>query len=435
MRRQLLTVGFLTALSQAAAFFKLWFVARIFGIGSELDGYNLALVAPTFIASIASGLIQTGFFPVRSAYKVESTEGSLVQFERTMLWVSVGIGAIATLLVVLGSPWLSSHLAATAHPNVLGTVEFILPYVALLIVLSIVTDCMGYVLAMRDKFVYAAAAPIINGLLGALLLIIWPEYGLQSLVAGTILGVIAQLSICVLGLKSVGFIFFGPMQPKLDFKPLAKRMLRLGMWMLPGVVVSNITASLPMVWAARFGEGVASSFGYAYRLHTSIVQLLVMATSTIILAHFSTLVANNDMVLIRKFLINSALLSFGLGVLGVVAVWFLGTPVLANLFAGRFDVLAAEKVTALWAWLSMGLAFSLLGNVFAKLWQAQGRPRLMSAMSAMSLLVLCLSFYLSKEVLQENSIGLALSLASASVVVVGLGFLNSPKTKKIEIKI
>lgn len=46
MRKQLAIISLLTAASQLAAFLKLWFTARIFGIGPELDGYNLALVLP-----------------------------------------------------------------------------------------------------------------------------------------------------------------------------------------------------------------------------------------------------------------------------------------------------------------------------------------------------------------------------------------------------
>jgi peptidoglycan biosynthesis protein MviN/MurJ (putative lipid II flippase) len=427
MKQQLLNVALLTALSQGAAFIKLWFVARQFGIGSELDGYNLALVVPTFIAGIASGLIQTGFFPVRSSFSSYASSESLAEFERSIFWVSIVIGLFGAILVAFVSPFISVNLVSVEQVSALKVINNILPYVAILILLNIATDTMGYILAMHNRFVFAAAAPIANGLLGAAILIIWPEYGLVSLVLGTILGVLVQLGVCVIGLKSVGFVFFGQLQNKIEFKPLAKKMFNLSFWILPGVIVSNITASMPMVWAAQFGEGAASAFGYAYRFHTSIVQLLIMASSTIILAHFSIMVVEKNESEIKRFLMNSAILSFGFGIFALVFVWIFGAMFLSNFFVGRFDVTAAEKVGSIWVWLTIGIAFTLLGNVYAKLWQAQGRVKLMSAMAFICLLVMILIYHLTKNHLYENSIGLALSGASCMMVLAGVLFLKIKK--------
>lgn len=419
MRSQLITVGLLTGLSQATAFLKLWYVAKVFGIGSELDGYNLALVVPTFVAAIISSLIQTGFFPTRSAFKLRANKEQLQKFERNVIWSSATIGILVSALVVLAHSWIITYLVSDRYVDTLGVIEKIFPYVATLIALNILIDTMGYVLAMYDRFAYAAAAPIINGLIGAIFLIIWPEYGIDSLVAGTILGVVGQLIVCALGLKSIKFPIFGPILSRVVFFPEVKKMVRLSLWILPGVVFSNITTSLPMIWAAQFGEGVASTFGYAYRLHTSIVQLLVMASSTIILAHFSTLIAKSENFMIQQFLIKSAIASFFIGGFGMLFIWLFSPIFLVNIFAGKFDQEAAESVSKMWLWLTAGLAFIVLGNVFAKLWQAQGLSKLLSFVAGISLIILLIVFYQSKAVMNEHSIGLALSLSAASVVVFG----------------
>lgn len=427
MRNQLLMLTLLTGLSQVTAFLKLWFVARQFGIGSELDGYNLALVVPTFIAGITSALIQTGFFPVRFSYQQQATQQSLTQFERSILWLSIIFGALSSIVISFASPIISRYLVASESVGVLSVVESILPYLAILIVLNVATDVIGCLLAMHNKFIYAAAAPIVNGVLGALMLFLFPSWGLESLIIGTILGVLAQLIICFVGLKSIGFVFFGPIQSGIDLLPLVRKMSVLAAWILPGVIVSNFTSSMPMVWASEFGDGAVSTFGYAYRFHTTAVQVLVMASSTVILVHFSSLISKGDEVGLRKFLINSAFISFLLGIFSVVVVWFFGTTLLTYVFSGKFDVFAAEKVSAMWSWLTLGLGFSLLGNIFAKLWQAQGRSKLMSLMATVGLIVLCIIFFLGKDLISENVIGLALSFSSASIVFVGLFFLKNSK--------
>lgn len=431
MRSQLITVGLLTGLSQATAFLKLWYVAKVFGIGSELDGYNLALVVPTFVAAIISSLIQTGFFPTRSAFKLRANKEQLQKFERNVIWSSATIGILVSALVVLANSWIITYLVSDRYVDTLGVIEKIFPYVATIIALNILIDTMGYVLAMYDRFAYAAAAPIINGLIGALFLIIWPEYGINSLVAGTILGIVGQLIVCTLGFKSIKFPIFGPVLSRVVFFPEVKKMVRLSFWILPGVVFSNITTSLPMIWAAQFGEGVASTFGYAYRLHTSIVQLLVMASSTIILAHFSTLIANSEGGQIRRFLVNSAIVSFLIGGFGVVVIWSVGPKVLVEIFAGKFDADAALNVSNMWMWLTVGLAFTLLGNVFAKLWQAQGNAKQMSLVAGFTLLLLLGTFSLTKDMLHESSISISLSISAIFVVLFGvlqIGFKNKFKS-------
>jgi peptidoglycan biosynthesis protein MviN/MurJ (putative lipid II flippase) len=420
MRSQLITVGLLTGLSQATAFLKLWFVAKVFGIGSELDGYNLALVVPTFVAAIISSLIQTGFFPTRSAFKLQADKEQLQKFERNVIWSSATIGILVSAVVVLAQSWILVYLVSDRYVETLGVIEKIFPFVATVIALNILVDTMGYVLAMYDRFAYAAAAPIINGLIGAIFLLIWPEYGIDSLVAGTILGIVGQLIVCTLGLKSIKFSIIGPMLSRVVFFPEVKKMVRLSFWILPGVVFSNITTSLPMIWAAQFGEGVASTFGYAYRLHTSIVQLLVMASSTIILAHFSTLIANSEGAQIRRFLVNSAIVSFLIGGFGVVVIWSVGPKILVEIFSGKFDADAALNVSNMWMWLTVGLAFTLLGNVFAKLWQAQGNAKQMSLVAGFTLLLFLSTFSLTKDMLHESSISISLSISATFVVLIGV---------------
>jgi peptidoglycan biosynthesis protein MviN/MurJ (putative lipid II flippase) len=428
MRRQLAIVSILTALSQLAAFFKLRFTAEIFGVGSELDGYNLALVTPTLISGVLSGVIQTGFFPLRARLYAQGDPEATRSFERAVFWGAVLLGIFLALLVVLATPWLTPRLAVSDQPSVRDTVLFTLPFVALLVPLNMACDCAGYILAMRNKFAYAAGAPILNGILGGIFLFVWPEGGLYSLVLGTLIGLSGQLFVCLLGLYKSKFSVWGGLPSKSNLFLLGRQMLSLGGWILPGVLFSNAISTLPPVWAATYGEGVVSAFGYAYRLHTSVVQLLIMSSSTLILARFSTLIAEQDHRGIRRLLSQAVVASFAIGAIGTLLVWGLGGPLLLWLFGGRFDSAAAEKVAQLWFWLTIGIGFTILGNVIAKLWQAQSRPKLMSLMAAFSLLAVYLSYTILSDSMGERAIALALSAAPGVIVLSGLRFLvSSPK--------
>lgn len=424
MKRQLLLVSLLTGLSQLAAFFKLWFTAHVFGVSSELDGYNLALIAPTLISGVLAGLLQTGLFPVRSRIHQEKVPAKVESFDRTVWWIYLAVGTSLAFALFALSGWLGQAVVQEQQTATLAAFMTVMPIAACLVAVGMVTDCTGYILAMRGSFLTAAGAPIASGIFGGLILALWPDQGLNSLIWGTVGGAILQLVICVYGLRLTSVRLLGPMswRDHHAFTEIGK----LGVWVLPGVILSNLAVSLPPLWAARFGEGAVSAFGYAYRLHSSAVQLLVMASSTLILARFSELVASGNSAEVSKLLRKAAFASFVLGMIAVLCVAGIGEYTLRLLLSGRFDSVAAEQVTSLWTILSFGLGFSLLGNVFAKLWQAQSRPQLLSVMAGASFMTLCVSFFLLRNVTDERSIAAALACSSISVVLLGFRFLKPP---------
>lgn len=419
MRRQLVVISVLAVASQLAAFIKLWFTARILGIGSEMDGYNLSIVLPTMIAGVAAAVLQTGLFPVRAKLNVACSGVEVLAFERSVLLAMLGLGTCISLLLVIISPWVVEALAASATVEVRSAMAFAFPFAAALVVLNFVGDSCGYLLAMRDRFAIAAAAPVANGILGASLLAAWPEGGLFNLIIGTVLGLALQVCICLWGLKFTGFIFWGRLPAWSNIKALWQEMLLLGGWILPGVVVSNVVVSLPPLWAAKYGEGAISAFGYAYRLHSSALQLLVMACSTLLLARFSDLVAHNNTVAVKRILIKAAFLSALVGVFYALGVWVFGAIGLEWLFSGRFDDEAAARVSSHWLLLSIGLPFVMLGNVFAKFFQAQRMPLMMTVLAVASLLVLCVSYWLFNSRFGELSIALSITLGAFFSLLIG----------------
>lgn len=428
MKKQLAVISLLTAASQLSAFFKLWFTARVFGLGSELDGYNLALVMPALVSGVLLGFLQTGLFPVRARLHARTPGRETERFERSVIWASFFVGAVISLFIATGSAWLAPLISGSAPPQVTAALVFALPFAAPLIALNMLGDCAGYLLAMRGRFAIAAGAPVANGLLGGLLLALWPEGGLLNLLLGTLIGLAAQVFICLHGLHRNGFKLIGPVPGWTQVHPLMLEIGRLGGWVLPGVVFSNLVVSLPPLWMTAFGEGAVSAFGYAYRLHSSAVQLLVMASSTVILANFSDLVARKDTAAIMRLLRKAGWISLIIGVSGTLTVGLLGDVTLRTMFAGRFDAAAASRVASHWLWLTVGLGFAMLGNVFAKLWQAQGRPQLISLLAGSSLLTLFVAFLLLRDHLGEFALAAALSSSSMTVVLIGRQYLSMTRS-------
>lgn len=428
MGRQLATVSALTALAQLLAFAKLWFTARLFGIGLELDAYNLALVLPTLMASVLAGALQTGLFPVRASI-ARSAPAQVPAFERTILYLCAGAGLLLCALLLAVGPELLAVFSKASEASAFVARDPMLRALALVLLLNLVGDCSSYLLAMRGRFALAAAAPIANAALGTVVLAGWSEGGLAALVLGTLVGSAVQVIICVAGLRSAGARLLGPVLAWRDARHHGQELLSLGGWILPGVVFSNLVVALPPLWIAAYGEGAVSAYGYAYRLHTSLLQFVFMASSTLILARFSEMVADDRHGQIASLLRKATAVSAAIGVGSVLVISVAGAWTLELLFSGRFDARAATAVSQHWLFLTIGLPFAILGSIFAKLWQAQRRPRLISAMAGCSLLTLLAVAEFGASVWGQYAVPLAQSAAAGAVVLAGAWFLAHPRPR------
>jgi peptidoglycan biosynthesis protein MviN/MurJ (putative lipid II flippase) len=419
VRREIIVVTALTAIAQAAGFLKLWFTARLFGISAELDGYFLALVLPTLISGVVSGMLQTGLFPVRAKLAAAADTRTVERFERSVLVGLLVLGGAIAVVVIAAAPHAFALLAQDVPATVREAAAFVLPYAAALIFLNAIGAGLGYLLAMRHRYSVAVAAPIANALLGAGLLAVWPEGGLFNLALGTALGLALQVGICAIALERTGFRLFGPLLERGQALPEWREMARLSAWILPGLAFSNLTVSLSPALAASFGEGAVSAFGYAWRLHAAALQLLVMAASPVVLARFADLVARQEHEMIARLLRKAAWLSLGAGVCVTLFVSLLGAPLLELLFAGRFDAAAANRVSVHWFWLAIGLGPAMLGNVMAKLWQARRQPALLSTLAGTGFGIFLTAFLLLGSKMHESAIALGMTLSACLVTGAG----------------
>jgi peptidoglycan biosynthesis protein MviN/MurJ (putative lipid II flippase) len=387
MRKQLISVGVLTAIGQLAAFFKVWVTARLFGVGAELDGYNLALVMPTLVSGVLSGMVQTGLFPVRAHLATHKHPHEVAAFERLVLLILLLIGLALSAMLWTARGMLEPWIAPGATPAALESFRHVWAWAVALVVFNAIGDGMAYLLALRNRYPSAAASTIANALVGAAILLAWPGEGVLALAISTVAGLGVQVALSGIALRSAGLGYIGPLLTLQDAWPLLKKMGALGGWILPGVFFSNLTLTLPVVFLASHGEGAVAAFGYAQRFHTLVQQLLITSVSSIILAKMSELVAEGNEQRISHLLKQGGRLAFIVGSCAVFAVWLIGTPLLAWLFGSRFDQGAALRVSQHWLWLTIGLAPAVLGNVYAKLWQARGRAAQLSFLAGVGLTV------------------------------------------------
>jgi murein biosynthesis integral membrane protein MurJ len=433
MRKQLAYVGIATLLAQIAAFTKMWFVARYFGVGAELDGYYLAFIIPSLISGVLSGAIQTGLFPVYARIRTQQGDDAAWKLARLLMGGIVCVSGCISLLLLFTSQMIASLLAHGASSSVLEATIFTLPFAALSIALNGAGDYLGYLLALRGRYTIAAAAPIANAAVGTTLLISWPEGGLLNLTLGTLLGLVVQVGIVLRTTQQTGFRVMGELPSWSEARVDVKEIIKLGGWILPGVVFSNISIAIPTVLIASYGEGAISAFGYAFRFHQSAVQLLVMAASPVILAHFSELVVQDKTAQLRRLLRHGIVTAFIVGIVafGLVSIW--GEPLLLAVFGhGRFDLQAAHRVANHWMLLTVALFPTLWGNVLTKFFQANRNPGLLSVFGILGLLVIWSMTWIFARYLGEYAIPAAIAISAYTVAILAWRLMHGFMIRKIK---
>jgi putative peptidoglycan lipid II flippase len=418
VRLTLIRVALLTVFAQGAGFLKTLLVAHYFGVGADLDGYYLALVAPTLLAGIVGGALQTGFFPVHARLRAEGRFEEACDLQSALLWLLLSISLAASVIMAAASGGITKLMAAEASARVMAAANLSLKVVAFAFALNAIADYLGFVLAAYFRFALAAAAPAVNALIGGLFLYAWPQLELYNLVWGTILGILVQVLVLVFAARKVGVRWVVPWRLSPGWITPVRETAKLGVWILPGVFFANLSAALPQVLAAEFGEGGISAFGYANRLHGAMVQVLVMSLSTVLVARFSKQIAFGQEKQLARTLARGFPLALGIGLLVPVWVWAAGPDVLRLLFEhGRFDAAAVSQVYGLWFWLALGFFPAVWGVILAKVFQAWRRPGFITLLAFLGLTVLWVSSRMLAEWIGVSSVACAVGLSLLSTAL------------------
>jgi putative peptidoglycan lipid II flippase len=390
------TVTLLGILAQVAAFARTAIIAAALGASLDVDAYNLGLIAPAFISTVVGGWLQVGFLG-RYAALVATGNESLAAAYRTRMLFLVGAGALALAgLCFLVPDQIMGILVPVGQPEMLAASTGALRLAGWILLPTIVGDFLGIVLNSHRRFLAAALAPLVNGLVSAAALSLWPTANLSALVWTLLLGTFVQLLVVFLALRGLRLRY--PLDNRIA-APEVRATLLIGLPLLPAMMLSNSAAAIIQVRAANFGEGSISLYGYASRLHVAVTQILVIGLSTVLLPHFAALWARGEkgeiVMLFRRLarvgVLVTSFLTVGIALMGDTAVGTL-------LGRGRFDAEQVRQVGALWSVLSFSLFPLAFGTYIAKLAQAMRRGGAILVSSAIGFAAVWTTTYLGAAI-------------------------------------
>ncbi len=370
-------VSFFTLISRITGLARELLIASTFGASAMTDAFNVAFRIPNLFRRLfAEGAFSQAFVPVLAATKATHGEAAtrlLLDKVASLLLVAL---LLTCVLGVAGAPVLVWMMASGLQKDprsfeaAVFMTRWMFPYIGFM---SLVALSAG-VLNTWKRFAVPAATPVLLNLcmigaawLGAPWLKAQGIEPVYALGAGVVAGGVLQLAVQIPALLRLGMLprlslgFAGLKQAAQD--PGARNIARLMLPALLGVSVAQISLLINTQIASHLQAGSVSWLTYADRLMEFPTALLGVALGVVLMPQLAGARAANDT---AKY---SAMLDWGLrlvvllAVPSAVALLTFAQPLVATLYHyGAFstgDVLQTTRAL-------MGYGFGLLGLVAIK---------------------------------------------------------------------
>jgi putative peptidoglycan lipid II flippase len=371
------TVSLLTLVSRIAGLVRELLIASTFGASALTDAFNVAFRIPNlFRRFFAEGAFSQAFVPVLAAARAQHGEEKTRQLINHVATVLAWVLMLTSVMGVAAAPvlvWvLASGLQQDPHGFDAAVVmtRWMFPYIAFM---SLVALAAG-VLNTWKRYAVPAATPVLLNL--AMIAAAWlgapwfKTLGIEPIYAlggGVLLGGVLQLGVQLWALKRLGFM------PRIGLTwaalraawadPATKNIATLMIPALLGVSVAHISTIINTQIASHLTPGSVSWLTYADRLMEFPTALLGVAVGVVLMPQLAAARAANDA---GKY---SAMLDWGLRIVvlltvpSAVALLTFAKPLVAVLYHyGMFTDRDVQQTSVA----LMGYGVGLLGLVAIK---------------------------------------------------------------------
>jgi len=328
----------------------------LFGAGPHVDALNAALRVPTTLYDLlVGGMINSALIPVLSDYTAPE--------RRAELWhlfsVLISIALVVTCGLVLLGELLASEvvrllvegLSAPYQSLAASLLRLVFPAVIFLSLSSILS---GGLYALKRFTLPAFTAAIFNAGVVLVSLLLGHRWGVHSMALGLLVGAVLQVAFQLPGLAGARLRFVLVLR-----HPALRRIIRLYLPILIGLVVDSLAVLLSYNLASRVGAGSISWMEYAATVIQFPLGLIVTAVSVAILPTLSQQASAEETGPFQATLAQALRLVLALIIPATLGLYVLANPLIALIFEhGPFT--PADTVAT-----AEALRCALLGLLFA----------------------------------------------------------------------
>jgi len=272
-------------------------VAWKFGVSDELDAYLVATVVPLFLISLIAGSFNSAVIP--TYIHVRDNDGHVAAqrlFSGVTIWSTLLL-LVASLLVVLLAPLYLPLIAINFTAAKLAlTYQLLYVFTPYILFNGLITTWSA-TLNAGERFAFAALSPMTTPFVIITLLLVYPHGGVLLLTVGAILGSLAEVTLLGFALKRRGISVWPHWY---GFDQHLKTIAGQYVPMMVGALLMGSTLLVDQTMAASLGSGSVSALSYGTKLVSMPILLASTALGTTAIPFFSSMIARNDWVAIRK---------------------------------------------------------------------------------------------------------------------------------------
>lgn len=412
-----ITVAAVTAVTFVGLFIRDIVMARLFGLGSELDAFVAATVMPMFLVAVFSVPIGTAIVPVFLAVRERDSPAAAQALARRVALLFFAAALVLAILLAMAGPWLLEVAGWATLPQKTALTQTIMGWMLAIFIFSgLVTLANGLLNALGHYVVPAAAQAIVPVITIVALLIFGSTHGAIVVVVAMFAGQLVNLTLVhrVLALRGVSLLTVtkietaGTGQFLSQYLPL----VATAVFMQLAVPVSTAMASV-------LPEGSVAALGLGSKAVIFITALIGTAIASVVLPYFSHYMAQNRLLDARRELSFLLLAGTTISIPVAVVLHLLSEPFVRLAFeGGAFGSAEVSLVSRVMAYGILQLPFFVVNVLLLKFAIAIRRPgRVMLA----SLVGLAANILLNLALMNRIGVpGIALSMTLAVAAAAGL---------------
>lgn len=290
----MLQVGSLTLVAKCLALGKELVVAREFGTSADYDAFLLAFALISFLGNVVIGSIPSALIPTYMEIREQDGQASATHlFSNMTLLTSIIVFLVGSLMGLLAHWIIFPLLGSGFDPEIQSLAAWIFILMLPYLVVNGLSTLWGGLLNADAEFTVVAIAPALVPFisLGILILTI-AEWGVYSLVAGFMVGIILQTALLAFALRKRHF----PIVPRWQASEISKMQGVMSQYlpMLAGATLANGMFLVDQSLAALFGEGSVAILNYGNKLVGLLITVGTTALGMVMLPHFSQMIAEGQ---------------------------------------------------------------------------------------------------------------------------------------------
>ncbi len=355
-------IGFFTIISKLASMGKEIIIAHSFGRGDALDAFLIAMVVPSFFINVISGSINAALIPTYIQSQEKLGKDAAQKLFSTIMTITILLLIFISFVLILTAPYYLP-LIASGFSSIKLKLTLHLTYILMIILLiSGMITIWNSVLNAGEKFALTAFSPIFVPLTSVLCIwVMSGRLGISALAIGTVIGMIFNAIILVLGLKRQGIHLKFGWQLSTEVRKVMSQYAP----MVAGAIIMSSTILVDKAMAAMLPSGSVSALEYGYKVIAFFTGIVIMALSTSVLPYFSKQVAVNDKEGLQHTFNTFFIISLWISVPVMSFIFIFSKPIVQILFQrGAFtaeDTQVVAKVQLFYSFMLPSYIVGILG--------------------------------------------------------------------------